>query len=54
MTIVTDASMEGWGGHLGNWVISGELDCLGQAPYQLARAPGGIADHATLLAPVAW
>ena len=24
MTIVTDASMEGWGGHLGDWVISGQ------------------------------
>ena len=24
MTIVTYASMEGWGGHLGNWVASGE------------------------------
>ena len=29
------------------------VDCLGQVPYQLARAPGGMADHATL-APVAW
>ena len=24
MTKVTDASMEGWGGHLGDWVISGQ------------------------------
>ena len=24
MTIVTDASMEGWGGHPGDWVISGQ------------------------------
>ena len=24
MTIVTDASMEGWGGHLSDWVISGQ------------------------------
>ena len=30
------------------------VDCLGQAPYQLARAPGGMAYLETLLAPVAW
>ena len=30
------------------------VDCLGQAAYQLARAPGCMADLETLLAPVRW
>ena len=30
------------------------VDCLGQAPYQLARAPGCMADLETLLGPVRW
>ena len=44
MTIVTNASMEGWGGHLGDLgpVVVG----LGQTPHQLARAPGNMADLA--------
>ena len=48
MTTVTHASMEGSPGQLGG------LDRLGQAPYQLARAPGCMADLETLLAPVGW
>ena len=27
---------------------------MGQAPYQLARAPGSVAQHEAFLAPVAW
>ena len=49
MTIVTDASMEGWGGHLGDWVDLGPVVVgLGQTPHQLARTTGSVAHSAAL------
>ena len=45
MSIVTDASKEGWGGHL--WRLGGLralVKSLGQATHQLARASSGLAN----------
>ena len=42
-------SKEGWGGHLGDWVVSGQLPTPGAKHHKLAGVPGSVVDHEAVL-----